>query len=448
MEDDLTNEININISDDDEININNSDIIPMNLLDEFKKSICKIIVGGGSGTGFLVKLKNKKNFIYYCITCEHVITKKCIESKKEIEIDYNYNNKKFEMLKINLDGEKRFIRRYQYLGVDATAVQIFENEIDDTYFYFLEKDNFNIAKDFKNDIGKFKNRPIFIFQIPNNYLSYSTGKITSNRNLTCFYHSSSTIPGSSGSPILIYANNKINIIGIHRAGDNKTKLNIGNYIESLLDSLVSNRIYMDIENFTGELIENGGRKGRLVMNENEYYVGDIMNSIPHGKGALYKNNMIKYFGDFINGKYEGKGTLYYSNGEHYKGNFKNNKREGEGKLYRKNEEIQYDGEFKDDKYDGHGTIYYEDGSSNKGHFSKGEIEKVKSEECENRNNFKKGNLDNIINSFLGIIHPIGKQIGFDTVCGNCNHSINDHDLLEGTIWECKKCGSKCNNSFF
>jgi hypothetical protein len=111
-------------------------------------------------------------------------------------------------------------------------------------FYFLEKDNFNIAKDFKNDIGKFKNRRIFVFQIPNNYLSYSTGKITSNRNLTCFYHSSSTIPGSSGSPILIYANNKINIIGIHRAGDNKTKLNIGNYIESLLDSLISESIWI------------------------------------------------------------------------------------------------------------------------------------------------------------------------------------------------------------
>jgi hypothetical protein len=198
MEDDIIYEINTDSNiydDDDEININNSDIIPMNLLDEFKKSICKIIVGGGAGTGFLVKLKNKKNFIYYCITCEHVITKKCIESKKEIEIDYNYNNKKFEMLKINLDEKKRFIRSYQYLGVDATVVQIFENEINDAYFYFLEKDNFNIAKDFKNDIGKFKNRPIFIFQIPNNYLSYSTGKITSNRNLTCFYHSSSTIPG-------------------------------------------------------------------------------------------------------------------------------------------------------------------------------------------------------------------------------------------------------------
>jgi hypothetical protein len=242
----------------------------------------------------------------------------------------------------------------------------------------------------------------------------------------------------------------INIIGIHRAGDNKTKLNIGNYIESLLDSLISNRIYMDIENFTGELIENGGRKGKLVMNENEYYVGDIMNSIPHGKGTLYSNKKIIYFGDFINGKYEGNGTLYYSNGEHYTGNFKNNKREGEGKLYRKNEEIQYDGEFKDDKYDGHGTIYYEDGSNQEGQFSKGEIikEEVEAEECENKNNFNKERLDIMINSFLDIIHPIGKQIGFDEVCDNCNHSINEHELLEGTIWECKKCGSKCDNSFF
>ena len=57
-------------------------------------------------------------------------------------------------------------------------------------------------------------------------------------------------------------------------------------------------------------------------------------------------------------------------------------------------------------------------------------------------------MDYMVNSFLHILQPFGKQIGFDEVCEQCKHSVNDHDFLEGTIWECKKCGHKCDNSIF
>ena len=351
MEEDIINEIKVN--DLDEINIVNSDIIPVNLLDEFKKSICQIIIGGGLGTGFLIKLLIKKKFHYYCITCAHVIEQKSIKSNKKIKINYNYNKKGHKKLEINLNEKERFIREYLYLGVDATVVEILEKEIDKDCFFFVDKDNFDILKDFKNNIEKYKNKSIFIFQIPKD-LSYSCGKIISNKNLTKFYHSSSTISGSSGSPILLYAKDKIYIIGIHQGGNNVINKNIGNYIDSVLESLKEKRDFLRIEEFIGEIIENGGKKGKAFISENEYYIGDIMNSRPHGKGTLFRNNKIVYFGDFINGKFEGKGTLYYENGEHYIGEFKNNFIEGKGKLYYGNNEIKYDGYFKEGKYDGEG----------------------------------------------------------------------------------------------
>ena len=40
------------------------------------------------------------------------------------------------------------------------------------------------------------------------------------------------------------------------------------------------------------------------MESGEYYKGEWLNDLKHGKGAIYsKNNIIKYEGDFIKGKY-------------------------------------------------------------------------------------------------------------------------------------------------
>lgn len=206
MEEDIINEIKVN--DLNEINIDNSDIIPVNLLDEFKKSICQIIIGKGIGTGFLIKLLIKKKFHYYCITCAHVIEQKSIKSNQEIQINYNYNKQEYKILKIKLNEKERFIREYLYLDVDATVVEILEEEIDKDCFFFLDKDNFDILNDFKNNIEKYINKSIFIFQIPKD-LGYSSGKIISSEDLTKYSHSSSTESGSSGSPILIYTNKKL-----------------------------------------------------------------------------------------------------------------------------------------------------------------------------------------------------------------------------------------------
>ena len=92
-------------------------------------------------------------------------------------------------------------------------------------------------------------------------------------------------------------------------------------------------------------------------------------------------------------------------------------------------------------------IYYENGTSYKGKFSEGEITDVEDEISKPKpieNNAKK-DIDNLINSLFGIAQPLGKLIGINVDCGNCHHSTDDHFHLEGTIWQYKKCGQKCNN---
>ena len=207
---------------------------------------------------------------------------------------------------------------------------------------------------------------------------------------------------------------------------------------------------MDIDGFRGELIENGRKKGKINIYKNEhyigYYIGDIMYSRPHGKGTLYrKNNTIRYFGDFVNGKFEGKGTLKYKNGERYTGEFKNDNREGKGILYYSNDKMKYDGYFKEDKYDGEGIIYYENGTNYEGNFSKGEKTETTPKPKTVIGDQAKNNINVLINSFLAFGQPLGPLFGIHPKCDQCKHSTDDHLYVEGTTWQCKKCGNICTN---
>lgn len=53
---------------------------------------------------------------------------------------------------------------------------------------------------------------------------------------------------------------------------------------------------------------------KITIDDN-YYRGETINAVPHGKGILYDKKMKKeYKGEWLNGKYHGYGVLYYDNG--------------------------------------------------------------------------------------------------------------------------------------
>ena len=175
---------------------------------QISKSICKIIIENNIGTGFLIKfLKGEENF-YGLMSCEHVITKKLIEKKSKITFFYDNSNK---MKEFTLDTNKRYIKDFQDINIDATIVEILTTDkiIDD---YFLLP-NF----EFMENLGGLNNNLIQIFQYPNGEnLGSSEGEIIKikKKEIT---HKAGTKEGSSGSPLFIEGTT--GVIGIHKAED-------------------------------------------------------------------------------------------------------------------------------------------------------------------------------------------------------------------------------------
>ena len=67
------------------------------------------------------------------------------------------------------------------------------------------------------------------------------------------------------------------------------------------------------------------------MNTEERYEDDLINGIRNGQGKqYYKNGSIKYEDEFANDKFEGTGKFYYTNGNYYIGQFINGLKHGKG----------------------------------------------------------------------------------------------------------------------
>ena len=303
----------------------NSEIKKIDLnLDEILKSLCKIIFKNEFGIGFFIKLFKDDKELLCLMTNEHVIRKEMVESKEIIDVKYNYEQK---WMKIKLDEKERYILYNKEM--DITIIEIIsKDKIEDEYFLLP-----NINK------KDYINKDVYIVQYPDgNDLSYSEGKIKDIKNYEIILDAS-TKSGSSGSPILL--KDTTEIIGILKEGNDYNNENYGILISS----------FIKILNYKKIIYENG-----------EYYIGEILNGLKHGKGILYyKNGTIKYDGNFIKDKYEGIGKYIYESSNYYIGEMLNGLKHGKGIEYYKNGDIKYDGNFVNDKYEGEGKYIWEDG---------------------------------------------------------------------------------------
>ena len=278
--------------------------------------------------------------------------------------------------------------------------------------------------------------------------------------------------------------------------------NIGDFIFPILDSLRKDSIYEKSPVFLGEIIENYVKtsdnstkegncinednvteciqKGRLILDKDKIYIGELYHYKPNGKGNLYKYKKLKnkkiiiYSGDFVDGKYEGNGILYYDfkNNSYYEGEFENDKRHGKGKYYYNNK-LVYEGDFSEDKYHGKGKIYYEDGRTYEGEFTNGirngeGVEYGSNKKIIDEGEFENGiapihsiinripsdcnikDINDTLNEFFSCGRGILQIFGMDTnfQCGNCHCPTDAHFLIGNSVWECHKCNKKCKNNCF
>ena len=204
-------------------------------------TICKILKENGeNGTGFFCKINIKGKEMKTLFTNNHVLNENNIN--KNSIIKFMDNNKRINEIKIT---ENRFT--YTNEELDYTCIEIFDNE---PYNNYLTIDN-NINNN--NAYEEYKLDKFFIIQFIDSP-SFDYGNIQMIDNNKQMYYAISTLPGSSGSPVLNSYRN-LSVIGIHCGkvdkGKFKDKCNRGIYFQPILNDILNN---FHKKNFKNEII--------------------------------------------------------------------------------------------------------------------------------------------------------------------------------------------------
>ena len=189
--------------------------VPIDVINKVSKSICKINIDHGSGTGFFMNINSLK----YLITANHVLSKDKIDNDIEIEI---HNHKKMKLQFKN----RKFL--FYPDPIDITIIEI--KKYDKVYndIEWLDYDNSFIEIGYKI----YKEANVFTIEHPlGESASCASGRITRidfYEGISQFYHNITTGLGSSGAPIILLNNNKV--IGIHLGKDYNEGFNFGCFI--------------------------------------------------------------------------------------------------------------------------------------------------------------------------------------------------------------------------
>ena len=188
----------------DYVNIKRTEII----LEQMKKSICKINKGNGErGTGFFCKIPYQNKILKVLITNYHIIDENYIKTKDKINLAINDND---NYINISLENDRK-IYLSEFEKEDIAIIEIKDKEHSNK-INFLELDN-RLLNENSESIYTSENS-IYIIQYPNANeacVSYGILKLIKDHKLI---HKCSTEKGSSGSPILNLKTNQV--IGLHQ----------------------------------------------------------------------------------------------------------------------------------------------------------------------------------------------------------------------------------------
>ena len=254
----------------DFVNIKGTEII----LEQMKKSICKIYKGEGeSGTGFFCCIPYKNQELEVFITNYHVIDNNYITNNEKINIGINNN---LINMDIPLENDRKiYLSKDNDLAIIEMKYKDHLNQIN-----VLKLDD-NLLKD--DDPKKFyeTENSIYIIQYPKEAcVSYSILKNIDNNEIK---HVCCTESGSSGSPILSLKTNKV--IGVHKAGKDHFNFNSGIFfgyiIKKLSDEMkIIKEIKKDEDN--NNIIQEMLNNNLISKEELEY------NKVFGNNGNIYK----------------------------------------------------------------------------------------------------------------------------------------------------------------
>ena len=188
------------------------------ILNQMKNCICKIRINRTNETGFFctINCENIKT-MNVLMTNYHVLDENYYALNNELNLFIN-DDKDVKILNLGIMRKTYFNEKY-----DLAMIELKE---EDNINHFLELDD-NL---FKNEIKAFyKDISIYVIQYPlgnNATVSYGLSNGINNFEIN---HTCSTEHGSSGSPVLNIANNKV--IGIHKKSAKNFNYNIGTCLQ-------------------------------------------------------------------------------------------------------------------------------------------------------------------------------------------------------------------------
>ena len=191
--------------------------VPLSLINEVRKAVCKVKIKYKIGTGFFMKVNDSKK---YLVSNYHIIS----PDMSNEDILLHLSNEKD--IKLNL--KNRHIDYFQ--EIDITLIEIKDIDKICKEIKFLTYDlNYILGYEV------YKNGYVFTIGYPRGEESYGTGKIVDIKDQE-FYHTIQTDFGSGGSPIMLLNNNinEIRVVGIHAGLRSGKYLKIGTFIAEIL----------------------------------------------------------------------------------------------------------------------------------------------------------------------------------------------------------------------
>ena len=271
----------------------------INELFKMENSVCKIIyerlenkkIEQGNGSGFFCHFQNDFPIKYCLFTNNHVLNDSNLKIGQAITLNYLQDNKMIQkQIKIN---EKRKVFTGDEIELDYTCIELFESDGIDN---FLEIDP--IIYDYSNE--SIKNVNIFVLHYFENEISFSYGKIIGiDICKNKIEHNASTLPGSSGSPIIRRSiiSNKY-VFALHIGSKKNNNFNLGLPFNSILNDIKNKIKLIKSNNYINcvYINEDNENEFKLLRDLNENYLEEEEEAYNEAKKniKLFEENIDLY----------------------------------------------------------------------------------------------------------------------------------------------------------
>ena len=239
------------------------------ILQQMKKSVCRISCNKNHGTGFFCKIEKNKKKIPVLITNYHIIDDETVNSGEKIKC-YLGDEKTLNLIKVD---KNRKIYSSSINKYDIMILNIYDRDNIKNINY-LELDDYLLTS---NSFDRYES--IYMLHYPSNpNITVSYGNGIEKKDKFSLKHKCYTSEGSSGAPILDLESNKV--IGIHKGAGNRCQTqdkecyNLGTFLKDVIMDMNFQYINkINVQNKNKHLTkqtskESMKRNVNLILNDN------------------------------------------------------------------------------------------------------------------------------------------------------------------------------------